>query len=95
MGSWANRVGVLAGVALIRTYQLLLAPFAGGACRFEPSCSEYARQAVETHGLMRGLLLAVRRVGRCHPFARAGFDPVPPRPETLASQPSATSLRRP
>ena len=64
---------------VIRAYQLLLAPFAGGACRFEPSCSAYAVSAVETHGAWRGLWLAVRRVGRCHPLGRAGFDPVPPR----------------
>ncbi len=70
---------VRAGVVLVRSYQLLLSPFAGGACRFEPSCSEYAITAVETHGLVRGLWLATRRVGRCHPLGRPGFDPVPPR----------------
>jgi hypothetical protein len=63
---------------VIRAYQLVLAPFAGGACRFEPSCSEYAVQAVQKHGAWRGLVLAVRRVGRCHPFGSTGFDPVPP-----------------
>jgi putative membrane protein insertion efficiency factor len=72
---------VRAGLVLIRTYQLLLGPFAGGACRFEPSCSAYAIAAIEEHGLVRGLTLAARRVARCHPFARAGFDPVPPRPD--------------
>ncbi|HYN10822.1 MAG TPA: membrane protein insertion efficiency factor YidD [Vicinamibacterales bacterium] len=66
------------GVGLIRAYQLLLSPFVGGACRFEPSCSEYARQSVEVHGLWKGLWLATRRIARCHPFARPGFDPVPP-----------------
>ena len=66
-------------LALIRAYQLLLAPFAGGACRFEPSCSAYAVTAVETHGAWRGAWLAARRVARCHPLGRAGFDPVPPR----------------
>lgn len=70
---------VRVGVAVIRTYQLMLRPFAGGACRFEPSCSAYAIAAVETHGLLRGLLLALRRVARCHPLGHAGFDPVPPR----------------
>lgn len=70
---------VRVGLALVRTYQLLLSPFAGGACRFQPSCSEYAIGAIETHGLLRGLWLAVRRVARCHPFARPGIDPVPPR----------------
>lgn len=65
-------------VVVIRAYQLLLSPFAGGACRFEPSCSVYAITAVERHGAWRGLGLAIRRVARCHPLGRAGFDPVPP-----------------
>jgi len=67
------------GISLVRAYQLLLSPFAGGACRFEPSCSAYATTAIEEHGLGRGLRLALRRVARCHPFAEPGFDPVPPR----------------
>ena len=71
--TWSRR----AGVSLVRGYQLLLAPFAGGACRFEPSCSMYAVEAIERHGLWRGLWLAVRRVGRCHPLAAPGVDPVP------------------
>ena len=71
---------VRAGLVLIRAYQLLLSPFAGGACRFHPSCSEYAREAVTTHGPVRGLWLALGRVSRCHPFSRPGIDPVPPRP---------------
>lgn len=70
--------GVRAGLIVIRAYQLLLSPFAGGACRFSPSCSQYALDAVATHGLVRGMWLAVRRVSRCHPFGSAGFDPVPP-----------------
>lgn len=67
-------------LVVIRSYQLLLSPFAGGACRFHPSCSEYAREAVITHGAARGLWLALARVSRCHPFSRPGIDPVPPRP---------------
>ncbi len=70
--------GVRAGIVVIRAYQLLLSPFSGGACRFSPSCSEYAIDAVTTHGLVRGLWLAMKRVGRCHPLGSAGFDPVPP-----------------
>ena len=66
-------------VFLIRAYQLLLSPFAGGACRFEPSCSAYAVAAVQEHGAWRGLHLALRRVSRCHPLGGHGFDPVPPR----------------
>jgi len=72
-------VSVRAGLILVRAYQLLLSPFTGGACRFEPSCSTYATEAIQTHGLARGLWLSIRRVARCHPFARPGFDPVPPR----------------
>lgn len=71
---------------IIRSYQLLLSPFAGGACRFEPSCSAYAIEAVETHGAWRGVILAIRRVSRCHPLGRSGFDPVPPRPTKMASR---------
>lgn len=71
--------GVRLGIVLVRAYQLLLSPFAGGACRFTPSCSEYAVEAISAHGFWRGLMLAARRVGSCHPFGRSGFDPVPPR----------------
>lgn len=72
-------LSVRVAIVLIRSYQLLLSPFAGGACRFQPSCSEYAMTAVQEHGAVRGLWLALRRVSRCHPLGRAGFDPVPPR----------------
>jgi uncharacterized protein len=72
-------VSVRVAVVVIRAYQLLLSPFAGGACRFEPSCSAYAMTAVHEHGAWRGLWLALRRVARCHPLGRSGFDPVPPR----------------
>ena len=70
---------VRVALIVIRAYQLLLSPFAGGACRFDPSCSEYATEAVREHGAWRGLVLAVRRVARCHPLGHSGFDPVPPR----------------
>ncbi len=73
----------------VRTYQLLLGPFTGGACRFEPSCSVYAMQAIELHGAARGAWLAVRRLARCHPLSRAGFDPVP---RTLADDPGSAPV---
>ena len=72
-------LSVRAAIVVIRSYQLLLSPFAGGACRFHPTCSEYALTAVQEHGALRGLWLALRRVSRCHPLGRSGFDPVPPR----------------
>lgn len=71
--------GVRVGIVLVRAYQLALSPFAGGACRFTPSCSDYAIQAIQEHGARRGLGLALRRVGRCHPLGSSGFDPVPRR----------------
>ena len=64
-------------IALIRAYQLTLSPFLGGACRFQPSCSAYAREAIERHGALRGSLLAARRLAKCHPLGSSGFDPVP------------------
>ena len=71
-------------VLLIRAYQVVLSPFFGGACRFLPSCSAYAVEAIETHGAWRGAMLAARRLSRCHPFGRAGVDPVPaPRSRNL------------
>jgi len=65
-------------ILLVQAYQLMLSPFLGGACRFVPSCSAYAIEAVATHGAVRGAWLSIRRIGRCHPFAQAGLDPVPP-----------------
>ncbi len=64
-------------VALIRVYQYTLSPFLGPSCRFHPSCSEYAYQAIMRHGPLRGLLLAIKRILRCHPFHPGGVDPVP------------------
>jgi putative membrane protein insertion efficiency factor len=72
--TWSRRLGVV----LVRTYQMLLSPFSGGACRFEPSCSEYAISAIELHGLLRGMRLTLVRVSKCHPFGSHGVDPVPP-----------------
>ena len=69
---------------LIRCYQWLLSPVLGSNCRFHPTCSEYAAQAITAHGAVRGTWLALRRIGRCHPWGGYGFDPVPetpPRPE--------------
>ncbi|NQW03924.1 MAG: membrane protein insertion efficiency factor YidD [Acidobacteria bacterium] len=75
--TWSRRLGVRVGVTVVHTYQLLLSPFAGGACRFEPSCSHYAVSALEQHGLLRGGWLSLRRVLKCHPFGPHGIDPVP------------------
>jgi hypothetical protein len=63
--------------APIRAYQYVLRPMLGSNCRFYPSCSDYALEAIERHGAPRGLWLTVRRVSRCHPYHPGGFDPVP------------------
>ncbi|HEY2435405.1 MAG TPA: membrane protein insertion efficiency factor YidD [Vicinamibacterales bacterium] len=64
-------------VVAIRLYRLLLSPVLGGHCRFEPSCSAYALEAIERHGPWRGAWLAARRLSKCRPFGGSGFDPVP------------------
>ncbi|MFQ5746814.1 MAG: membrane protein insertion efficiency factor YidD [Gemmatimonadota bacterium] len=65
-------------VLVIRAYQGGISPLLPGACRYAPTCSEYARIAIERHGVARGTWLAVRRILRCHPFGGFGPDPVPP-----------------
>ena len=64
-------------LALLRLYKLILSPLLPTACRYEPTCSEYAREAVDRHGAIRGTVLAARRLARCHPFREGGYDPVP------------------
>ena len=64
---------------LIRGYQLVLSPLLLPSCRYLPSCSEYAAEAIAVHGSARGSWLALRRLLRCHPWGGSGFDPVPPR----------------
>jgi putative membrane protein insertion efficiency factor len=64
-------------LGIIRAYQRLLSPLLGPRCRFYPSCSQYAAEALQAHGLVRGSSLALRRLLRCHPLNAGGFDPVP------------------
>lgn len=65
-------------VWLIYGYQLVLSPWLGQQCRFYPSCSHYAQQAILTHGVIKGFYLTTRRLLRCHPWCEGGVDPVPP-----------------
>ena len=64
-------------ILLIRAYQILLSPFIGNHCRFYPTCSSYAIEALHKHGAMKGLWLALRRISHCHPWHEGGIDPVP------------------
>ncbi len=64
-------------MALVRGYRLLLSPWLGSSCRFEPTCSIYSLQALEQHGAARGSYLTLRRLARCHPWCAGGHDPVP------------------
>lgn len=62
---------------LFKLYHILISPFLGARCRYAPSCSEYANQALEAHGVVKGLWLTTKRLCRCHPWGGSGFDPVP------------------
>ena len=74
-------MNLLARIAdgVVRGYQIALRPMLPAACRFEPSCSQYARLALAEHGFLRGMWLTVLRIGCCHPFHPGGYDPPPPR----------------
>jgi putative membrane protein insertion efficiency factor len=80
-------------IVLVRGYRLLLSPWLGGGCRFEPTCSAYALTALERHGAGRGSMLTLHRLARCHPFCAGGHDPVPPersRSACASSMPSTS-----
>ncbi len=76
-----NKNGIFArlGCAMVRMYQLCISPLIGGrtACRFVPTCSEYTRQAIQKHGLCRGVWFGIKRISRCRPGGGCGYDPVP------------------
>jgi putative membrane protein insertion efficiency factor len=72
-------------IGLVKAYRLLLSPWLGGACRFEPTCSAYAIDAIDQHGALAGSYLTLRRIGRCQPWCQGGHDPVPPKVRPLAS----------
>lgn len=86
----AHRSVVLLGA--VRAYRRWVSPLLGARCRFYPSCSAYAEEALSRYGALRGGWLAVRRLGRCHPFHPGGLDPVPDAP--AASRPAAPTVTR-
>lgn len=71
-------------IGLVKFYRLMLSPWLGSACRFEPTCSAYALQALESHGAATGAYLSARRLLRCHPWCAGGCDPVPASPRPLS-----------
>ena len=86
--SHAERLSVpqRSALALLTVYKILLSPLFAGSCRFLPSCSDYAREAVTEHGAVKGTWLAVRRLSRCHPLGSSGFDPVPRRSRRVSTR---------
>ncbi len=76
---------------MIGSYQKLVSPFLGRNCRYSPTCSSYAGEAITTHGLVRGGWLVVKRIGRCHPFRDGGYDPVPA-PRRVRSRPMVEEI---
>ncbi len=68
-------------IALIKFYQAAISPYLGSNCRYTPTCSQYSIEALKTHGIIIGSLLAIRRISSCHPWGGSGYDPVPTREE--------------
>lgn len=87
LGAFA-RAGNVPFILLIRLYRVTLSPLIGDQCRYEPTCSRYGLEAYQLHGPVRGSLLTLRRILRCHPFVKGGYDPVP-LPDDTPSPPPA------
>ena len=68
-------------ILLVKAYQKILSPLCPGVCRFRPTCSQYMIEAIQTHGVIKGLWLGIRRLLRCHPWGGSGYDAVPPKKE--------------
>lgn len=88
--SWPAR----ALMAVVRGYRLMLSPWLGNACRFEPTCSRYSLAALERHGALAGSYLTVHRILRCHPLCNGGHDPVPDNPPRLFSRLTSPPVAR-
>tara|TARA_B100001173_G_scaffold267684_1_gene243730 strand:- start:270 stop:512 length:243 start_codon:yes stop_codon:yes gene_type:complete len=72
-----NKIVTFPLIFLIRGYQIIISPMIGSNCRFMPTCSEYAMESLRTHGLIKGIFLTIKRVGKCHPWGSHGYDPIP------------------
>lgn len=92
MSRLLRRLSTAPVLLLIRLYQAVLSPLLPPACRYQPNCSEYFAEALRTWGLFRGGWLGIRRILRCHPFRKGGYDPVPSRDEEDGPPPADHSL---
>ena len=72
-----NKIIIFPLLIIIKVYQLLISPILRGNCRFLPTCSEYAIESLKSHGLIKGSILTIKRIGRCHPWGGHGYDPIP------------------
>ena len=72
-----NKIIIFPLLIIIKVYQLLISPILRSNCRFLPTCSEYAIESLKSHGLIKGSILTIKRIGRCHPWGGHGYDPIP------------------
>ncbi len=77
MPNAVSRVLAMPLIGLVRFYRLVISPWLGTNCRYQPTCSSYAIEALQLHGVLKGSWLAAKRIGRCHPWGGSGYDPVP------------------
>ena len=76
-----NKIVIFPFILIIRAYQLVISPILGSNCRFMPTCSEYAMESLKEYGLVKGILLTFKRIGKCHPWGGHGYDPIPTKME--------------
>ena len=76
-----NKIIIFPFVLFIRVYQLIISPMLGSNCRFIPTCSEYAMESLKEYGLIKGIFLSIKRIGKCHPWGGHGYDPLPTKME--------------
>ena len=77
LSTTSKRIAIAPFVGLVRLYQLCISPLTPAACRFTPTCSQYAVEALKKHGLIKGGWLTIKRIARCHPWGGSGYDPIP------------------
>lgn len=76
-----NKIIIFPFILFIRVYQLIISPMLGSNCRFIPTCSEYAMESLREYGLIKGIFLSIKRIGKCHPWGSHGYDPIPTKME--------------